>query len=215
MDGNRRWAKERNLPAYDGHRAGLDKAKEVTTWAHAAGLDEVTLYAFSTENWKRDVAEVKYLITLIDTAFERWLDEFISTGGTFRVIGERERLPVKTRLRIEEAEAKSKLGTTGTLVLAISYGGRAEILNAVQTLLRGGKKQVTEDEFTNALWSAGLSDPGLIIRTGGEHRLSNFLTWQSVYSELMFTDTLWPAFSREEFEALLLEYKNRKRNFGV
>lgn len=214
MDGNRRWAKERGLPTLEGHRKGLEKVRELVTWAREAAVDEVTLYAFSTENWNRTSEEVGYLMELFERAFSEYFDTFTSEGGRLRFIGERERLPEKLRTVMEKAEERSASGTNGTLIIALSYGGRAEILAAMNALLAGGRTTVTEEEFEASMWSAGLQNPDLIIRTGGEHRLSNFLTWQSVYSELYFTDTKWPDFTREEFDAILADYASRERRLG-
>lgn len=214
MDGNRRWAKERGLPSLEGHRAGLTKVRDVVSWAHAAGVEEVTLYAFSTENWNRAPEEVAYLMELFELGFKEYFDELVQEGGRIRFVGERGRLPKKLQALMDEAEERSKDGKKGTLVIALSYGGRAEILAGVNRLLAEGKASATEEEFKDALWSAGLHDPDLIIRTGGDQRLSNFLTWQSAYSELHFTDTKWPDLGKEELDKILADFGSRERRHG-
>lgn len=214
MDGNRRWAKGQGLPATDGHKKGLEKASEVILWAREKGISELTLYAFSTENWNRSPEEVRFLMDLFVYAFEHQFNPFINEGGRIRFIGDRSRVSSQLRSLMEGAEQRSERGTNGTLVIALSYGGRAEILAAVQTLLAEKRETVTEEAFREAMWSAGLLDPDLIIRTGGDHRLSNFLTWQSVYSELFFTETTWPAFTKDEFESILTQFAGRERRLG-
>lgn len=214
MDGNRRWAKDRNLPTLEGHRAGAEKIFEVAKWAQGTALTEVILYAFSTENWNRSEEEVAYLMQLAEELFSKQLPRFKESGVKLRFIGDPSRATKRIQSVIKNAEEETKDGTKGTLVFAFSYGGRPEILAAVRKLLTEGKETVTEEEFSNALWSAGLLDPDLILRTGGERRLSNFLPWQSVYSELFFTDTKWPDFSKEEFNAVLAEYAERERRHG-
>ncbi len=214
MDGNRRWAKEQGIPQMEGHRVGLDKVKELLEWCKEVGVKELTLYAFSTENWNRAEAEVKYFMELVDNALDNSFNEAIAEGVCVRFIGIRKMLPEHIQRKMEKLEHESREGKNGTFVLALSYGGRAEILSAVNTVLDSGRKQVTEEEFKEAMWSKGLKDPDLIIRTGGDYRLSNFLTWQSVYSELFFTNTKWPAFSKEEFLSILKEFTERERRHG-
>jgi undecaprenyl diphosphate synthase len=214
MDGNRRWAKEKGVPILEGHRAGLEKIKEVLEWALDVGVKEVTVYAFSTENWNRSEEEVKQFMGLIEFAFATWIDEIIEKDTKVRLIGQFDRMTESAQKKIAEVTERTKDGKNGTLVIALSYGGRAEILSAVNKLLLMEREVVTEEELRNAMWSAGLLDPDLIIRTGGEKRLSNFLTWQSTYSELFFTETKWPAFSREEFDSILAEFAERERRHG-
>lgn len=214
LDGNRRWAKERDLPSLEGHRAGFEKLKEVLEWAKERGVGQVTVYAFSTENWNRSPEEVSYLMDLFEHAFDDVASELEKTDGRLKFIGERDRLPAHVQKQMEKAEEATKNGTGMTFVVAISYGGRPEIIAAVNKLLKEGKQSIDEASFSDAMWSAGLKDPDLIIRTSGEQRLSNFLPWQSIYSELFFTDTKWPDFSKEEFERILTEYESRQRRRG-
>lgn len=214
MDGNRRWAKEHNLPTLEGHRAGAEKIHDLVTWAGAVGIEEVTVYAFSTENWNRSKEEVGYLMMLAEHLFKKEISRFIEAGVRLRFIGDLSLASEQIQEVIKTAEEQTQGGDKGTLVFAFSYGGRPEILAAVNRLLREGKETVDEEGFSNALWSAGLLDPDLILRTGGDHRLSNFLPWQSVYSELFFTDTKWPDLSKEEFDNVLLEFAERERRHG-
>jgi undecaprenyl diphosphate synthase len=215
MDGNRRWAKANGLLALEGHRAGLEKAKEIARAAFDAGVTTLYYYAFSTENWKRAPEEVSYLLTLFEKAITDELEEFAKEDICVRFIGDLARLPEKVQVLAKNLEEKTSGNKRGTLVIAFSYGGRAEIVHAVNQLIEEGREVVTEEDIQHALWSKGLPDPDLIIRTSGEQRLSGFLTWQSIYSELVFTDTLWPSFTKEEFEQHLAEFRDRKRNFGV
>lgn len=214
MDGNRRWAKERNLPTLEGHKKGFERIRDLISWCQEASVEEVVLYAFSTENWKRSPEEVTYLMDMFEHSFANTLAEIAEKGIRVRFMGQLDRFSVGLQQKMQKLQAESSKGTAGTLTVALSYGGRPEILAAVNTLLQEGRDAVNEEEFSNALWSTGLLDPDLILRTGGERRLSNFLPWQSVYSELFFTDTKWPEFSREEFNAVLAEYAERERRHG-
>ena len=215
MDGNRRWAKEQGLPSLEGHRRGLDKVKDLVSWVQEAGIKELILYAFSTENWNRSPEEVNYLMNLFEMTFGKDVDDIIQKGVRVKFIGQRERLPVSLQKKMDEVEGRTKEGSKGTLIIALSYGGRAEILAGVNTLLAQKVEEVDEASFRKALWGGEFSDPNLIIRTGGDKRLSNFLTWQSVYSELFFTDTKWPAFEKAEFDSILAEYSLREQRRGV
>lgn len=214
MDGNRRWAKERGLETLEGHKAGAEKIFDLAEWANKANIEEVILYTFSTENWNRAEEEVGYLMSLAEKLFTEQLPKFKESSVKLRFVGDLSRASERIQSVMQKAEEETKDGTKGTLVFAFSYGGRPEILAAVNKLLEEGKGNVSEEEFSNALWSTGLLDPDLILRTGGERRLSNFLPWQSVYSELFFTDTKWPDLSKEEFDAVLAEYHERERRHG-
>lgn len=215
MDGNRRWAKEQGLPSLEGHRRGLDKVKDLVSWVQEAGIKELILYAFSTENWNRSPEEVNYLMNLFEMTFGKDVDDIVQKGVRVKFIGQRERLPVSLQKKMDEVEGRTKEGSKGTLIIALSYGGRAEILAGVNTLLAQKVEEVDEASFRKTLWGGEFSDPNLIIRTGGDKRLSNFLTWQSVYSELFFTDTKWPAFEKAEFDSILAEYSLREQRRGV
>ncbi len=213
MDGNRRWARERGLPTLEGHRKGAAKLKEVLDWSDEQGIRFVTVYAFSTENWKRDKTEVEGLLSLVREYLDTGLKD-IGKKATVRFIGQRERFGSDIQNRMEKLEQESYKADALTVAIALSYGGRDEIVQGVnRALAQGGA--VTEDTLSQHLFTTGMPDPDLILRTGGQHRLSNFLTWQSVYTELLFSDTLWPALSREEFDTHIEEYRARIRNFGV
>ncbi|MBU2103519.1 di-trans,poly-cis-decaprenylcistransferase [Patescibacteria group bacterium] len=214
MDGNRRWARAQGLPTFEGHAKGILKILDVVNWAQSRGVEQVTIYAFSTENWNRSAEEVSYLMKLFEKFFAEHLAELSEKDVRVRFIGDRTLAAPRTQEILRETERRTAAGINGTLVVAFSYGGRPEILAAVNTLLKMGKQKVTEEEFEAALWTAGLLDPDLIIRTGGEQRLSNFLPWQSAYSELFFTETMWPDFSEEEIEKIFQEYAARERRHG-
>lgn len=215
LDGNRRYARAHNLPLLAGHQAGLEKAKEIAREAFVQGVTTLYLYAFSSENWRRVPDEVSYLLVLFEKALTSEFDEFIEKGIRLRFIGDLARFAPNLQNLARELEERTAANTKGTLAVALSYGGRAEIVAATNKLIQDGREVVSEADMGAALWTEGLPDPDLIIRTSGEHRLSGFLTWQSVYSELIFTDTLWPAYTVEEFRGHLAEYTKRKRNFGV
>lgn len=215
MDGNRRWAKEAGLPAFEGHRAGYQKLKEVLQWAKEFDIHNVIVYALSTENWNRSKDEIKYLMHLVRTMLRDELDEITKEDVRIVLAGDLSRFPEDIQRLMHEAMERTKDKKPYTLVVAASYGGRAEIVHAVNALLEeGADVPVDEKQFASKLWTAGVPDPDMIVRTGGVERLSNFLPWQTVYSELFFTDTFWPNFSRAEFEKILKEFASRERRFG-
>ncbi len=217
IDGNRRWAKKRGLPSFEGHRKGLNKVGKIGEWCKKRGIKIVTLYTFSTENWNRSKKEVSYLMKLFGEALNKKnIKELHQKGIKLQVIGQKERLPESLQKRIKEAEELTKNNKEGILNLAISYGGRPEIIQAVKNIIK--KKipvnEITEDLINQNLWTAGLPYPDLIIRTGGVQRLSNFLTWQSAYSEFYFTKKYWPAFTEKDLDEALMDYSQRQRRFG-
>lgn len=212
MDGNRRFAKERGLSSLDGHRAGYEKLKEVAQWTKDAGIRHLVVYGFSTENWNRSEEEVGYLMDLLRTVLESEAEEMSKRDGRLRIIGQRERFPADIQEKMARAEETTS-GGAYTLYLALSYGGRAEILDAANRLIEKGER-VSEEEFGATLYTAGIPDPDIIVRTSGEQRLSGFLPWQGVYSELFFIDSHWPAFSKEEFDGVIAEYARRERRHG-
>lgn len=212
MDGNRRWAKERNLPTMLGHKAGYEKIKDVLFWADEIGVSHIIIYAFSTENWNREKDEVSYLMNIFREASTSYFKE-ASKERFVRFIGDLERLPVDVKdacLSIQNNSFRGK--NKCALVVALSYGGRDEILRAVSKSDKNLK--ISEQAFSNCLDTEDLPDPDIILRTGGEKRLSGFLPWQSVYSELFFLDTFWPDFSKSDFIGIVEEYKARSRRFG-
>jgi len=213
LDGNRRWARERGLPTLEGHRAGYANLKKFTEWSRDAGIAFVTAYVFSTENWNRSPDEVSYLMNLNHTLLtndKKWANK---EGVRIRVIGSKDRLDPDIVESIAKIEQETSQNNRVTLVLALNYGGRLEIVTAAQELARSGK-EITESTLEGALWSHDIPDPDLIIRTSGEQRLSNFMTWRSVYSELLFVQKHFPAFDKTEFDAALAEYSQRQRRFG-
>ncbi len=214
MDGNRRWAKKNGLHTAEGHYAGYKKLHELVVWAVEAHVQYVILYAMSTENWNRKKEEVDAVMDIFRTALKTELDKIAREGIRIKFIGQRERFSNDLRILMEQAEKETMHNRRCTFVIALSYGGRAEILNAVGQCVREKKAPASESEFGNYLWTKEIPDPDMIIRTGGEERLSGFLTWQSVYSELFFTDTFWPDFSKIEFNAMIKEFAERERRHG-
>ena len=215
MDGNRRFARERGLALMEGHRLGYRKAKEVAGWCRDAGIKYLILYAFSTENWNRSPEEVSYLVGLFKKLLLPEADELRRKGGAIRCIGDIDRFGEDLAREVRRIEESNPANPTMTVVIALSYGGRSEILRAVNQLLaEKNPGPATEQTFEQHLYTAGIPDPDLIIRTSGEQRLSNFLPWQGIYSELFFTPTFWPAFSKEEFFDILKAYGVREKRRG-
>jgi len=216
LDGNRRWAKERGLPAIEGHRVGYARMKEVVQWCNDRDIPYITIFVFSTENWKRSKEEVKYLFKLIKRALTKDLKEFHKQNFRVRVMGRVKGLNDDLQQVIKAAEERTKDNKKGVLTLAINYGGRAQITDAVKQLMKDGIDVAKVDEARIAAYmdTAGIPDPDLIIRTSGEKRLSGFLLWQAAYSELYFEDKLWPDFTEHDLDRALEEYKNRQRRFG-
>lgn len=213
MDGNRRWAKENSLPSLEGHRRGYAKLKEFLGWAKESQIKVVIAFALSTENWKRTREEVGYLMDLFRYALGHEIDSLIKENTKLVFIGDKSAFPDDIQKLMNDAEEKTKNFPGTILAIAASYGGRQEILEAAKKLAEK-VATITEESFAKALYTHDLADPDIILRTGGEERLSGFLTWQSVYSELFFTKTLWPDISREEFQKILAGFEARKRNFG-
>jgi undecaprenyl diphosphate synthase len=214
LDGNRRWAKERNLPTLKGHTQGFENLKNLVQWAQEAEIPHLVVYAFSTENWKRGEEEVGYLMNMIRTQLTKQFSELRNEQTAVHVVGDVSLFPNDIQELIHKLHAENSPQAQYHVWIAASYGGRAEIVSAVNKLLEKKNVSVTEEEFAQALWTAGMPDPDVIIRTGGDRRLSNFVTWASVYSELFFVDTFWPSFSKEQFLQILEEYAVRKRNYG-
>ena len=213
MDGNRRWAKERDLDTLEGHQKGHDAFVEIVRLLRESDIEHGIFYAFSTENWNRSEREVSYLLRLFQKDIDRFRAGVEEEKVRVRIVGERSRFPESLQESMDDLEAKTEQYEGTTIWIALSYGGRAELLAAVNKAIQNGG-HVSEESFSKLLWTTGMPDPDLIIRTSGEQRLSNFLPWQSVYSELFFTDTYWPDFGRKEFESILEEYGNRVRRKG-
>lgn len=217
MDGNGRWAEMRGLPRIEGHRRGADRTKEVISAAVEVGVKTLTLYAFSIENWQRPDTEVSMLMQLLKYYLRNEFNELLKKGVVFRTIGEAWRLPEDIQTLLKEVEAESAGNKGMDLVLALSYSGRNEILRVIKKIaaLRTRPEDINETYFESLLDTAGLPAPDLIIRSSGEKRISNFLLWQSAYSEFYFTDVLWPDFTREEFFLALHDFQQRERRFGA
>lgn len=217
MDGNGRWAELRGLPRIEGHRRGVERSKEVIEVSADLGLKALTLYAFSTENWQRPSSEVATLMKLLELYIKKELNGLIKNDIVFKTIGDILMLPEYIQGIIREAEQKTSSNKGMTLVTALSYSGRNEILRAVKKIHYAGinPEALTEEVFNSYLDTAGLPAPDLIIRTSGEMRISNFLLWQAAYSELYFTDTLWPDFTKDEFLLAIQDYQRRERRFGA
>lgn len=217
MDGNGRWAELRGLPRVEGHRRGAERVKEIIEVSAELGVKALTLYAFSLENWQRPSEEVRTLMKLLEFYLRKELARLIKKGVVFKAIGEIWRLPEHIQVIIKEAEKNTASNKGMTLVTALSYSGRNEILRAVKKMLYSGVKpeELTEETLDSYLDTAGLPAPDLIMRTSGEMRISNFLLWQGAYSELYFTDTLWPDFTKDEFLLAIQDYQRRDRRFGA
>ena len=213
MDGNGRWAKAHHLPRLMGHRAGADTLDKVMHWCRARGIRYLTVYAFSTENWKRSADEVSGLMKLLDHYVESKAEELVANSIRFRTIGRRSDLPEGLEKKIAALEERTK-GGDFTLLVALSYGGRAEIVDAVNAALLAGEKSVTEETFKRYLYAGDVPDPDLIIRTSGELRTSNFLLWEAAYAEYYFTPVLWPDFDEAEFDKALASFEKRERRMG-
>jgi undecaprenyl diphosphate synthase len=215
MDGNRRYARKHGMRPQEGHRAGYKLFQQVLEWLSAyEQVTEVIFYTFSTENWKRSEAEVTALLSLFRDALKEQVSIAHEQQTRVRFIGNRAAMPDDIQKAMHTIERETDQYQR-TVSLAVGYGGRADIVHAVNELLEAGVEEVDEATFADALWTASVADPDLLIRTGGARRLSNFLPWESVYSELAFTDTLWPEMTREELSEILDDYASRTRRFGA
>ena len=216
MDGNGRWAKSKGKLRVFGHKNGVKAVRDTVEGAAEIGIEFLTLYAFSSENWNRPEKEVNALMTLLVSAINKETKTLMNNNIRLCTIGDINKLPSKAQKELQEAITKTKDNTRMTLVLALSYSGREEIINAVKNIIKDGKKpkEINEDTFQQYLTTKSVPDPELLIRTSGEYRISNFLLWQIAYSELYFTDTLWPDFRRADLYKAILNYQNRERRFG-
>ena len=216
MDGNGRWATERGLPRNEGHRAGVGKLREVLGWLGEAGVEYVTIYAFSTENWRRPEGEVEGILSLLRSVIEKETQDLHERGVRIVLLGSTERLDAKLKRSVELSQELTRDNSRMTLCVAFDYGGRREILEAVKGLMRDGvsPESLDEDVFSSYLYTHDIPDPDLIIRTGGNQRLSNFLLWQSAYSEFFSTATAWPSLGPEDIQLAIQSYRSRKRRFG-
>jgi undecaprenyl diphosphate synthase len=217
MDGNGRWAERQGLPRTDGHAAGEAALLDTVEGALDLGIRWLTVYAFSTENWRRPADEVRYLMGFNEALLIRRRDELHEKGVRMRAIGRRDwRVPRRVQRRIDEAADLTRRNTRMTLTMAFNYGGRAEIVDAVRAMVADGvpADKITEKRLRHYLYDPEMPDPDLVIRTSGEYRISNFLLWELAYSELVFTDTLWPDFRREHLFDAVREFQRRDRRFG-
>ena len=221
MDGNGRWAEKHAFPRVRGHRKGAESVRTIVTLCRKLGIGYLTLYAFSEENWKRPPHEVNALMKLLGSFLKRELKEMKENGIRLNVIGRPEKLPATTRKVLQDTIRETSHGSKMVLTLALSYGGRQEILDAARAIARKVQNgvmdpaDISEDQFSGSLYTSGMPDPDLLIRTSGEYRISNFLLWQISYSEIYVTPTLWPDFGEAEFLKALSEYQKRDRRFGA
>lgn len=213
MDGNGRWAKKRGLPRSVGHKYGAKAFRNVVEYCGKIGIKHVTVYAFSTENWGRPQGEIDSIIDLLDKYIDECAQNMEKYDVRLRFVGDMTPFDDKLKAKIKNVEEMTK-DKSLRLDVALNYGGRAEIVNACNRLIAEGKTNITEDDIARALYTAGAPDPDLIVRTAGEMRLSNFLMWQSAYSEFYFTDTLWPDMSPRDVDLAVEEFYKRKRRFG-
>ncbi len=223
MDGNGRWAKARGLPRLEGHRRGAERAREVVEWAANAGVKQISLYAFSTENWERPKAEVRGLMALLATLLPRELDRMQENGVRLLTLGDISLLPKRAQKVIEHACHETEPNSRIDLVLCLNYGGQQEIVEGVKRLCHWLRKQsdpekalesINVGNFRNFLWRRELLPVDLLIRTGGEFRISNFHLWDAAYAELYFSDLFWPDYSKAEFQQALNDFASRERRFG-
>jgi undecaprenyl diphosphate synthase len=217
MDGNRRWAAARGLPSIAGHVQGVEAIRPIVKVAPDRGIEVLSLYVFSAENWRRPDDEVTGLFGLIDGAVRQYTDELVEEGVRVRVVGRLHEAPSDVQRSIREAEERTRGGERMALNIAFNYSGRSEIVDAVRALIAAGvpAQEIDEDRLDEHLYTAGQPDPDLIIRTGGEQRTSNFLLWQGAYAELVFCNTLWPDFREADLDAALAEFTLRQRRYGA
>ena len=220
MDGNGRWAERRGISRVEGHRAGLESCREVVRSASDLGIDYLTLYAFSIENWNRPKDEVRELMNLLETYLDKEIEEVMRNGIRVLAIGRDDRLPPSVRTRVEAAVERTRDNREMTLVFALSYGGRAEIVDAARRLARDAEDgkvdpdRIDEKVFASYLYAPEVPDPDLLIRTGAELRVSNFLLWQIAYTEIFTTRVMWPDFRKSHLVEAILDYQKRERRFG-
>lgn len=220
MDGNGRWAKKRGLKPIEGHKAGEKTVRRVMDLAEEFGIKYITLYAFSTENWNRSVEEVTGLMSLLGSSIDHHLQELDEKGVRIRILGDISKIPILTRRKLRKAIHKTENNQRSQLIIALNYGGRTEIVDAVkgiaEKVLAGKIKpsRINEKLFAEHLYAPDIPDPDLMIRTSGEFRISNFLLWELSYSELWFTETLWPDFDREDFIQAIDAFYGRERRYG-
>ncbi|OQA91608.1 MAG: Ditrans,polycis-undecaprenyl-diphosphate synthase ((2E,6E)-farnesyl-diphosphate specific) [Elusimicrobia bacterium ADurb.Bin231] len=214
MDGNGRWAKKKGLGRIFGHRAGIESVRDIIRAANEIGISVLTLFAFSTENWNRPESEIRELFGILKYFLKKELNEIKKNGIVLRILGNISGLPSDVRSEVARAENDTRNNTGMILNVALNYGGRQEIIQAVNRIVSSGVKSVDETEFERYLYTGAIPSPDLLIRTSGEYRISNFLLWQIAYTELYFTDVLWPDFRKEHLLEAIAEYQKRERRFG-
>ena len=214
MDGNGRWARQRLMPRVLGHKQGVQAVRSAIEYCHGSGIDYLTLFAFSSENWQRPRDEVNFLMDLFFSSLKHEIGDLDKNNVRFKVIGARDGFPAKLRSLIEQSERKTRNNTGLVLTVAANYGGRWDILNAVNDAIRQGIKKLDEENLRSFMQLNDTPEPDLCIRTGGEHRLSNFLIWDMAYTEFYFTDVLWPDFDHTQFDLALADFSQRDRRFG-
>ncbi|MDR3092400.1 MAG: isoprenyl transferase [Endomicrobium sp.] len=214
MDGNGRWAKKRSLPRAFGHKQGVKAIKNIVRAASSLGIKVLTLYAFSTENWKRPQSEIKILFSLLRQFIKKELKDLSSLGVKLRILGDLSKFPETIRIEVENARKTTSQNTGLELNIALNYGARQELIHAFKEMSKHGIKKPTEEIVSSFLYTAGQSDPDLLIRTSGEFRISNFLLWQIAYSEIYVTGKLWPDFTQQDLEIAISEFQKRERRFG-
>ncbi|MDR2860832.1 MAG: isoprenyl transferase [Elusimicrobiota bacterium] len=214
MDGNGRWAKSRLLPRSAGHKAGVKTVKDIVRAAKGFNIKVLTLYAFSTENWKRPESEVSFLFSLLLFFIKRDFNELLEEGVKLRILGDITEFPKELQNEINKSVKESAANKDIELNIALNYGARQEIIYAFKELVQKGITNPTQEDISSLLYTSGQPDPDLIIRTSGEFRLSNFLLWQAAYSEIYITDKFWPDFMKDDLEAAICEFQKRERRFG-
>ena len=214
MDGNRRWAKKRFLPISIGHKEGANNLIDIALFAKKKNIDFLTVYAFSTENWQREEKEIQDLMSLLDNFIDKYRNKFLEEKLKINIFGDLERFSDSIKKKIRNLIEETKDFSALTLNIALNYGSKTEIVEAVNNLIAAGKNKIEITDLEENLYSKNTPNPDLLIRTGGEKRLSNFLLWQLAYSELYFSDKLWPDFKEKDFEEALLDYSSREKRFG-
>ena len=214
MDGNGRWAKKNNLKRLAGHKEGVSVVKKITTHCVKLKVEYLTLYTFSNENWLRPELEVLSLMKLFVSTLNKEVNLLINNNIQFKVIGDKNKLDFITKNKIKEIEKLTNKNTGMNMILAISYGSRQEILGAVNNIIINENSAIGEEKFSKYLLTKGMKDPDLLIRTGKEKRISNFLLWQIAYSEIYFSDILWPDFTENDLDSIILDFKKRERRYG-
>lgn len=215
MDGNGRWAKKRSFPRIFGHKQGVKTVKKIVIAANELDIKVLTLYAFSTENWKRPKTEVKALFSLLMNFMKKEFNELNDAGVKLNVLGDLSKFPNDIKKEIQNVCKKTSSNKGLVLNIALNYGSRQEIIRACENIVKQGLKKITEEKFASFLYTAGQPDPDLLIRTSGELRISNFLLWQIAYSEIYITKKLWPDFTKKDLEEAIVDYQKRERRFGA